>query len=136
MEIPIGFITLSPMALTPPICSPELGPDWNSRPWSPIPTQSALVTPMVSPDPFMGENTPTGLLPLKLGPLLDANVQQSPSLTQYFLDEDEASSASIVEKSWTEDSTNCDVIPADPRLRLNPSAPKDTWVCIILKIIL
>ena len=125
-----GFITLSPMDLTPPICSPGLEPGWNLPLLSPLPIPSVLVTPMVSPVPSMEENIHTGLLPLKLGPLLDANVQQSPSLTQFFLDgsifADEDSIVSIAEKSLTKDLTSCDVIPVVPQLKSNPLVQSDT----------
>ena len=51
MEMITGSTTLSPMDLTPPICSPELEPGWNLPPWSLSPTSNVLVTPMVSPVP-------------------------------------------------------------------------------------
>ena len=127
---PVGFITLSPMAVTPPMSSPDAEQDWNSPPLSLSPTHPVLVTPEVCPDPLMDVNIPIGSLLSALDQPWDVSSLRSTSPTLFFLEENisevEVQPVSIAAKSVTDDLPSSSVAPVAPVLKSKPSLQRNT----------
>ena len=124
LETSCGFTTLSPMAVTPPMCLPGLEQDSSLQQSFRLPTQPVMVTPEVSPVHSMVENTLIGSWESKLEPPWGECYIPSPRVTLSFSDantlEEEDCPVSIAEKSQIENSQSSSVIPARRPSRSKP----------------
>ena len=125
----LGFTTLSPMAVTPPMYSQGVEPDLNSRVLSRSPIPHALGTPEVSMGHSTGGSTPIGSWLWKQDPLLADNLTLS--LNRILSSSDENISevvepvASIAEKLPIADWQRSDATVARRPSRLKASPAKN-----------
>ena len=123
-----GFTTLSPMAVTPPMCLPDVELGLSSPVSSLSPIQHVLDTPEGSMGHSTGASTPIGSWLWKLDPLLDDNQASNHTLysSDVSISEAEEQPASIVERLLTDDLQKLGAIPAKPASKSRRSPPKNT----------
>ena len=130
LEEQFGFTTLSPMAVTPPMSSPELEPDCSLPLSFQLLTPPVMVTPEVSLDHFTDANIPIGSLESKLEApweeLFMPLQKVIPSCSDGSISEGEVSIASIVERLPTDDLPKSNATAVKPPSKSNPSPVVNT----------